>query len=89
MSCGAALAARPYQLRVLACVDTSEGVCVILQAASSLIHARLVAAMNHDPGTFTAGHELEKKHIRRIPKKMIGRCLSTREAQRVLKLLGA
>jgi hypothetical protein len=28
--------------------DTPEGVCVILQPASSLIHARLVAAMIHE-----------------------------------------
>jgi hypothetical protein len=69
--------------------DTPEGVCVILQPALSLIHARLVAAVNHEPGTFSEGHELQRKHIRRIPKKMIGRCLSTREAQQVLKLLEA
>jgi hypothetical protein len=69
--------------------DTPEGVCVILQPASSLIHARLVAAINDEPGTFSEGHELQNKHIRRIPKKMIGRCLSTREAQRILKLLEA
>jgi hypothetical protein len=72
----------------LAC-DTPEGICVILQPASSLVHARLVAAMNHEPGTFSEGHELQKKHIRRIPKKMIGRCLSPRDAQQILKLLEA
>ena len=69
--------------------DTPEGVCVVLQPASSLIHARLVAAMNHEPGTFSEGHELQRKHIRRIPKKLIGRCLATREAQRILNLLEA
>jgi len=69
--------------------DTPEGVCVILQPASSLIHAQLVAAMSHEPGIFREGHELPKKHIRRIPKNMIGRCLSSPEAQRLLKLLEA
>jgi hypothetical protein len=46
--------------------DSPRGRCVILQSASSLIHARLVAAVNNlDPGKFVEGHQLERKYVRK------------------------
>jgi hypothetical protein len=60
----------------------------MLQPAPSLIHARLVAALkNLEPGEFVEGHELERKHIRKIRKEMIGKCLSPRQSQQLLNSL--
>jgi hypothetical protein len=43
---------------------TSRGICVVLQPASSLAHARLVAATNNlAPGEFTEDDQLDKKLI--------------------------
>jgi hypothetical protein len=68
--------------------DSPRGRCVILQPASSLIHARLVAAVKRtEPGEFIEGHQLERKHIRKIPKDMIGKCLSPKQSQKLLNLL--
>jgi hypothetical protein len=70
--------------------STPRGPCVILQPASHLIHARLAAGVTHqlDPTTFSEGHQLDAKTIRKIPKDMIGKCLSSRQAQQLLKRLG-
>jgi hypothetical protein len=68
--------------------QTSSGPCVILQPASSLIHARLVAGMKGMPHSeFSEGHALDPKLIKKIPTKLIGRCLSQRQATQLLKLL--
>jgi hypothetical protein len=37
-----------------------------------------------DEGTFTEGHELDRKTKKQIPKAMIGRRLSQQEAKRLL-----
>jgi hypothetical protein len=37
-----------------------------------------------DEGTFTEGHELDRKTERQVPKAMIGRRLSQEEAKRLL-----
>jgi len=37
-----------------------------------------------DEGTFTEGHELDRKTEKQVPKAMIGRRLSQEEAKRVL-----
>lgn len=69
--------------------DISSGPCVILQPAPHLLHARLVAGMTRrlDPQTFIEGHQLDKKLIKQIPKDMIGKCLSSKQAARLLKKL--
>jgi len=48
-------------------------------------HARVRAALaGLDEGTFTEGHELDRKTAKRIAKPMIGRRLSQEEAKRLL-----
>lgn len=68
--------------------DSPRGVCVVLQPGPSLIHARLVANLNGTADfTFTEGHQLDAKTVKKIPKDMIGKCLSSKQAQQLLKRL--
>ena len=70
------------------CYQNPEGVCVVLQRASSLVNARMKAAIaGLDAGEFKEGHALDAKMARRIPKEMIGRALSAAQAKRLLTLL--
>jgi hypothetical protein len=67
------------------CFETPEGVCVVLQPAPSLIHARLMVGMaGIEPGSFKEGHALDDRLSKRIPKNMIGKCLSPTQAVRLL-----
>jgi hypothetical protein len=69
--------------------STARRPCVVIQPASHLIHACLAAGVAHklDPADFREGHELDAKRIRKIPKDMIGKCLSSKQAQTPLKRL--
>ena len=52
------------------------------------IHAPMRAALaGLDEGTFTEGHELDRKTAKQVPKSMIGRRLSQEEAKRLLATL--
>jgi hypothetical protein len=67
------------------CFESPKGVCVILQAASSLVYARMMVSFaGFQPGQFREGHALDAKLIKRIPKNMIGKCLSRTQAARLL-----
>jgi hypothetical protein len=57
-----------------------RGVCVVIQPAPSLVHARLVTAIAEIEGEFTEGHQLDAKLIRKIPKNMLGKRLSSKQA---------
>jgi len=63
--------------------QTSDGVCVVLQEAPSLVHARMVTALAGLDGemTFHEGHELDAKTARKVPSSAIGKCLSPKQAQ--------
>jgi hypothetical protein len=39
------------------------------------------------PGEYVEGHQLDAKLIKRIPKDLVGKCLSTRQAQQLLAKL--
>ena len=68
--------------------QTPRGQCVVLQPAGSLIQARFGAAMKKiEPGRFVEGYQLENRYIRKIPQDKIGKCLSQRQAQQLLKKL--
>jgi hypothetical protein len=55
---------------------TESSPYVILQPASTLIHARLVASVNGATGEFQEGHQLDKKIVKKIPPALIGKPLS-------------
>jgi hypothetical protein len=58
---------------------------LVVQPAASLIHARLKAAIaGMDTAACTEGHQLEARMARRVPKKLIGRQLSPKEATALL-----
>ena len=70
------------------CFKTPEGVCVVLQPAPSLIHARMqVSLAGLQPGEFKEAHAIDAKTAKRIPKDRIGRCLSAAQAVRLLTSL--
>jgi len=71
--------------------QTKTGVCVVLQEAPSLVHARMSTALAGLDGgfEFREGHELDAKTARRVPKASIGKCLSPKQAEALLKKLVA
>jgi hypothetical protein len=67
------------------CYHHNNRISVVIEPGTSLIHARMRAALaGLDEGTFTEGHDLDRKTAKRIAKPMIGRRLSQEEAKRLL-----
>jgi len=57
------------------CYRHNNQISVVIEPGSSLIHARMRAALaNLDEGEFTEGHELDRKW--KVAKEMVGRRLS-------------
>ena len=65
--------------------ETEHGKRVFIQEAGYLLMARLKASMAGFEGKFVEMHELQPQMEKTIPKKMLGRPLSTDEAARLLK----
>lgn len=65
--------------------ETAGERSVFLQPASSTIYGWLRSAIAGHEGKMVEIHELDRKTERLIPKKMIGRALSQREAKALLK----
>ena len=61
-----------------------DDVEVIIQPARHLIEARLRAQVRGQDGTFGEGQELDTKTAAKIPKKLIGRSLNSKEAATLL-----
>ena len=67
------------------CYRHNNQVSVVIQLGASIIYARMRAAfVGLEEGTFTEGHELDAKTEKQVPKAMIGRRLTQREAKRLL-----
>jgi hypothetical protein len=59
------------------CYQHNNQISVVIEPGASPIHARMRAALaGLDEGTFTKGHELDRKTAKQVPKAMIGRRLS-------------
>jgi hypothetical protein len=70
------------------CYRHNDQIFVVIEPGASPIHARMRTALaNLDQGTFTEGHELDRKTEKQVPKAMIGRRLSQEEAKRLLAKL--
>jgi hypothetical protein len=68
-------------------VFKTDDISVIIQPAGDIITARM-RAMLAGMGLFQEGHQLDDKTAKKVPKKMIGRVLSRKEAKLLLKKLG-
>jgi hypothetical protein len=64
--------------------NTSDGVKVFIQPAYSLVDARVKAALAGYE-EFTEAHQLDTETAMKIPKEMIGRTLTSKEAEELLK----
>jgi hypothetical protein len=63
-------------------IVTTEG--VFIQRSPSLSDARMRAADAGLAGDFVEAHELPASSIKKVPKRMVGRILSSAEAQKLL-----
>ncbi len=60
---------------------------VIIQPAGDIITARMRAMLAGVAREFQEGHELDAKTAKKVPKGLIGRALSRKEATALLKTL--
>lgn len=61
---------------------------VSIQSAGSLVSARLMAMLAGLGGEFAEGYQLDAKTGRKLPKTMIGRALTRKEAEELLVKMG-
>ena len=70
-------------------VHTVDGVPrVFIQEANTGIFARITASIAGHRGTYSVMHELDERTRKKVPNKMIGRVLTAKEAQALLKRFG-
>jgi hypothetical protein len=72
----------------LAYHSDDEGVSVVIQPAPDPLHARFATDVAKlGVGKFTEGHKLDAKMVKRLPKDLIGKRLTTRQAGQLLDKL--
>ncbi len=62
-------------------------ITLFIQPASTIVYARLKAAIAGIDGEYKEGYELDAKMARKVPKKQIGKPLSQKQANALLKEL--
>lgn len=69
--------------------DTPSGPCVVIQPSSYMLHARITASLKHDLDVkaLIEGYELDDKTVRKIPKSLVGKRLTLKEAEQLLDRL--
>jgi hypothetical protein len=67
--------------------DSDDELIVHIQEAEHLTMARMKASLAGQRGGFKEAHQLDYESARRIPQAMIGRSLSRKEAETLLKRL--
>lgn len=67
--------------------DTPHGLEVYIAQAGYLSSARMKAGLAGQEGTFQEGHELDAKTAKKIPAAMVGKTLSRKEAEQLLRRL--
>ncbi len=68
--------------------DADEGRVVVIQPGATLIFARVLAASQSQVvGKFVEGHRLDPKQVKRIPKSMIGKAITAKQAEALLRRL--
>jgi hypothetical protein len=65
----------------------SKELSVVIQPAGAIVAARMRALLAGIEGEFQEGHELDAKTAKKVPKAMIGRVLTRKEATTLLKRL--
>jgi len=68
-------------------VFKGDSLSVIIQPAGSIIAARMRAMLANVPGEFQEGYELDDKTARKVPKAQVGKPLSRKQANALLKKL--
>jgi hypothetical protein len=63
----------------------AQDITVFIQPAGALGEARLRAAIAGIEGEFLEGHELDDKMTKKMPKELIGKPLTRRQAAALLK----
>jgi hypothetical protein len=58
---------------------------VFIQEANAAIVARMQASIAGHQGKFSVMHELDERTSKKVPKKMVGRVLTAKEAKALLK----
>jgi hypothetical protein len=64
-----------------------DDVAVMLQPGANIIAARMRAMLAGIAGEFQEGHELDAKTAKKVPKAMVGKVLSRKQAAALLKKL--
>ena len=68
------------------CYRLDDRVSVVILPAYSLIAARLRASIEKlDEGEFAEGHELDEETAKKVPKTLVGRRLTRKEAADLLR----
>lgn len=65
--------------------SNDNDIIVFIQPAGDIVTARMKAMLAGLLGEFTEGHQLDDEMAKKVPKQMVGRALSRKDATALLK----